>query len=90
MELMVSINVIVGVCGVVLAIHLMRRSAAFLLGFIARMCLGIIEILLINRVLAGAGIAVMVGINPLTLLTSGILGFAGVGLLFAIAATKFL
>ena len=90
MDLMISMEMIAGVCGVVLCILLLKRKVPILLSFLFRMCAGIVEILLFNNILANGGISVSVGINFISLLTTGSLGFAGVVALFAIVATKFL
>ena len=56
------------------------------LNFFLRMVYGAIGIELMNIAMASAGITLFVGLNPVTLLTTGVLGFSGVGLLFGIAA----
>lgn len=85
-----SMKVVALVCVVVLGIVLLKGKARFLLAFLSRMCLGGIGILILNKVFAGWGIAISVGLNPISLLTSGILGFPGVALLFAIVGTNIL
>ena len=47
-------------------------------------------ILLVNDILQKQGFDIYVGLNPVTLLTSGTLGFPGVALLYGIEVTKFL
>ena len=90
MDISLSMEIVALMCGVVLCIVLLKRKVRFLLSFLSRMCLGVVGILLFNKVLAGLGLAVVVGLNPISLLTSGILGFPGVALLFAIVGTKIL
>lgn len=90
MDITMSIEIMAGVCGLVLCILLLKKRMQFLLTFLLRMGLGAVEILLVNDVLAGWGIAVSVGLNPISLLTSGTLGISGVALLFAIVFTKIL
>lgn len=79
-----------GSCGLVLLIGLLKNRAQILLNFLVRMVLGVIGILFVNNLLATQGISLAVGINPITLLTSGSLGFGGVALLYAILACQFL
>ena len=50
------------------------------------MVYGAVGIQVINMVLAFFGISVSVGLNFVSLLTVGTLGFSGLGLLFGIAA----
>ena len=52
--------------------------------------MGGIAIYGINLALEGFGIPCAVGINLLSLLTSGTFGFSGVSLLYAVAAFAFL
>ena len=47
-------------------------------------------ILLVNDILQKQGFDIYVGLNPVTLLTSGTLGVPGVALLYGIEVTKFL
>lgn len=75
---------IVAVCAGALLIGAMRKKAEWLLNFILRTVLGIIAIYLINLSLPAIGFEAGVGINPVTILTSGILGFPGVIALYAI------
>ncbi|MBQ8040185.1 MAG: pro-sigmaK processing inhibitor BofA family protein [Lachnospiraceae bacterium] len=86
----VSFVVVGGACGVVLLIAVLKQRAQILLNFLVRLVLGVICIFFVNDFLAGQGINLAVGLNPISLLTSGILGFSGVALLYAISACKFL
>ena len=52
--------------------------------------IGTFCILYTNDLLAAQGIPLSVGINPISLLTTGSLGFGGVALLYGILALKFL
>lgn len=52
--------------------------------------LGVIAVYFINSALAGMGIALGVGINLFTVLTSAILGFPGVVALYAIGVYRIL
>lgn len=51
---------------------------------LVRMIVGIALIFLINQFLDTRGIEAQVGMNPVTVLTSGILGVPGVALLYGI------
>lgn len=57
-----------------------------ILNFFLRMVYGAVGIQVVNMVLAFFGISVSVGLNFVSLLTVGTLGFSGLGLLFGIAA----
>ncbi len=54
------------------------------INFVLRCVLGTIAMFFINTFLAGAGIYLNVGINAVTILTSGILGFPGLLALYGI------
>ena len=56
-----------------------------MINFFVRLILGIAMIFFVNEFLEFENIAVRVGMNPLTLLTSGVLGTPGVALLYGIA-----
>ncbi|MBQ8280375.1 MAG: pro-sigmaK processing inhibitor BofA family protein [Roseburia sp.] len=90
MDVKVSMEILAGVCGLVLVILIMRKKAQFFLQFLLRTGFGAVAILWINSLLMQQGIAVSVGLNLVTLLTSGSLGIPGVALLFAISALKIL
>lgn len=53
--------------------------------FIVRAIVGAALIFFVNEFLGAQGIAVRVGLNPWTVLTSGILGIPGVALLYGIS-----
>ena len=77
-------QILAGVCGLVLLIVLLKEKMGGLIEFMLRTGIGTALILWINSILAQQGIAIAVGINFWSLLTTGILGIPGVGLLFAI------
>lgn len=81
---------IVFMCAMVLCIVALRKKAEFVLNFMLRSVAGMVSIFFINEVLAAQNFSVMVGVNPWTALTSGILGFPGVALLYGISFLKFL
>ena len=84
MDMVLSMEIVAGVCALVLAILLLKKKGQFFLRFMLRAGIGTVAILWGNSLLAGQGIELMVGLNPVTLLTSGSLGFPGVAALFAI------
>lgn len=75
---------ILGVCIIVLMIGFMGKKVEWLVNFILRSVMGTILIYVINLVLAAQQIGITVGINVLTILTSGLLGFPGVFALYGI------
>ena len=62
-----------------------ERQPHTMINFFVRVILGIAMIFFVNEFLEFENIAVRVGMNPLTLLTSGVLGTPGVALLYGIA-----
>lgn len=81
---------ILGVCLIVLIIGALGRKVEWLVNFILRAVMGTIGIYCLNYLLASRQIAVAVGINPLTILTSGVLGFPGIAVLYGIHFFKIL
>ncbi len=61
-----------------------------ILNVVLRGILGTIAIYFINSALAAAGLSLGVGINGLTVLTSGILGFPGLLALYGLGIYKIL
>ena len=88
MDIKMSIQIVAGVCGVVLSILLLKQKSRIFLEFLLRTGVGAAAILGINHILLQQGIFISVGINFCTLLTSGILGIPGVALLFAIVSVQ--
>lgn len=82
--------IIIAACVAVLVVGAVKRKAEWMLNVLMRGILGTIAIYFINNVLLGLGISVEVGINPVTVLTSGILGFPGVLALYGIGLYKIL
>ena len=87
---MVSYGWLLGALALVLSILLLKSRARLLLNFVVRMALGSFCIVFVNRPLEAQGIALAVGINPVSLLTSGTLGFSGIALMYGIVACQFL
>lgn len=85
-----AFEVLVVILGIVLMITLLKKRAQIVLNFLVRAALGIICIFFTNDFLAAQGIAAVVGINPISVLTVGILGFGGFTILYGIVFCKFL
>ncbi len=81
---------VVAVCVVVVIFGALRRKMEWLLNVLMRGILGVIAMYFINQALAEAGFSLGVGINPITVLTSGILGLPGLAALYGIGIYKFL
>lgn len=75
---------ILGVCLLVLMIGAMGKKVEWLVNFILRAVMGAVGIYFINLLLTSQEIGVSVGINPVTVLTSGFLGFPGLAVLYGI------
>lgn len=75
---------LIGVCAAVLLLISLRNRVEWLLNFILRMVMGCLAILVINASLFNFGISGGIGLNPVTVLTSGILGFPGLAALYGI------
>lgn len=78
------------VCALVLLIGAVKKKSEFIINFILRTVLGMISIYFINEFLNWQNINIAVGMNPITVLTSGTLGIPGVLLLYGINFYKFL
>ena len=81
---------ILGVCLIVLIIGALGRKVEWVVNFILRAVMGTVGIYCLNYLFALRQISVAVGINPLTILTSGILGFPGIAVLYGIHFFKML
>lgn len=90
MDTIVAMEIIAGICIVILVILLLKKKAQLFLNFLVRIVLGAIGMIMLNDYLAARGIAIAVGMNPVSLLTVGCLGFPGFLLLYGIVGTKFL
>lgn len=75
---------LIGVCAAVLLLISVRSRAEWLLNFILRMVMGSLSILAINAALLSLGFSGGIGINMITVLTSGFLGFPGLAALYGI------
>ena len=84
MDYYVSGMMIVGVCVLVLLIGALRRKKEWLVNFVFRAVAGTVAVFFLNGFLVSRGLAIAIGINPITVLTSGILGFPGLLMLYGI------
>ena len=84
MEKYLGTLLIVTACTVVLLIGALRKKSEWLLNFILRGILGTIAIYFINIAIIGMGFETNVGINVVTVLSSGFLGMPGVLALYGI------
>ena len=81
---------LVAVCAAVLLMGVMKRKMEWLLNIFMRSVLGTIAIYFVNSALLSAGITLGVGINPLTVLTSGILGLPGLVAIYGVGFYNYL
>ncbi len=81
---------IAGACIFVLMIGAFRKKREWMINFIFRSVIGTVAILFLNGFLVSQGLAIAIGINPITVLTSGILGFPGLIMLYGINLYKLL
>lgn len=72
------------VCVLVLLIGALGRKIEWIINFVLRAVMGTIGIYFLNNYLMTRQVSVAVGINPMTVLTSGILGFPGLIVLYGI------
>jgi len=81
---------IVAACAAVILVGALRRKSEWLINLILRGILGTIAIYFINIALNNWGVQLNVGINAVTVLTSGILGLPGVAALYGIGLYQLL
>ena len=81
---------ILAACGVVLLIGAVKKKVEWLLNIVMRSILGTIAIYFVNAGLAAMGISLGVGINAVTVLTSGILGIPGLLALYGLGIYRLL
>lgn len=83
-----GIAVIVGICLWVLLIGIIKQKAEYVVNFVVRMAVGAAAIVFCNQLLSKNGIDIMVGLNPWSLTTVGLLGAGGFTLLYGIMAYR--
>lgn len=75
---------IISICAIVLAIGAFRKKAELVINFVLRGVFGIILMYIVNSYMKMNEIDLQMGINGITVLTTGILGFPGIVLLYGI------
>lgn len=80
----------IAVCAIIFLTLVLKGKMEWLLNLFMRSILGTIAIYFINEGLDYLGLALGVGVNPITILTSGVLGFPGLLALYGIKLYKFL
>ena len=90
MEQEMAFGIIAASLGVVLLIVLLKKKMQLVLNFLVRAILGAIGIVYTNDFFLSKEISVAVGLNPISVLTIGMLGFSGFALLYGIVLSKFL
>lgn len=81
---------IVAACILVLLIGAFRKKKEWLINFILRAVTGTAAAFFLNGFLVSQGLSIAIGINPITVLTSGILGIPGLMVLYGINLFMFL
>lgn len=61
------------------------RQSHIITNFLVRAMIGVALILFVNAFLASREVSLRVGLNPVTVVTSGVFGTPGVALLYGIA-----
>lgn len=84
MEIYQGAFLIIAVLGMVMLIIATKTNSHLILNFVLRSISGSLFIFGINQWMKMEGYSMFVGLNPGTVLTSGILGFPGVVLLYGI------
>ena len=84
MDFYQSAFIIIAVFGILMLILAVKTNSVIILNFLLRSITGTLLIFVANQMLEFYDFSISVGLNPITVLTSGILGFPGVILLFGI------
>lgn len=90
MENGTGILLIAAACGIVLLIGIVRGKMEWLLNVALRGILGTVVMYFVNSTLASVGISLGVGINAVTVLTSGVLGLPGLVALYGLGIYQLL
>ena len=90
MDTQTSIWILAGVCILVLLLGALKAKMEWIINFVLRAAGGALAIYLINFILQNREIDAGVGIGIASVLTSGILGFPGLILLYGINFYHFL
>ncbi|MCM1569464.1 MAG: pro-sigmaK processing inhibitor BofA family protein [Roseburia sp.] len=90
MENSMAVRFIVIVCVVVVLLGVMKKKGEWLLNLVMRSVLGIIGIHFMNAALSAVGLSLGIGINPVSVLTIGILGIPGFLALYGLGIYRLL
>ncbi|NLK74123.1 MAG: Pro-sigmaK processing inhibitor BofA [Clostridiales bacterium] len=82
--------IIIIACVVFMIVCLIKHRTDLIINFILRACLGTAGIYLLDLLLRSRGYNISVGINGITVLANGLLGFPGFLLLYGLAIYYFL
>lgn len=84
----IGYTLIIGVCVLVLIMGLLRKKTEILVNFILRVIFGVIGIYLVNMFFTWQKLDYLVGMNPVSAATIGVLGIPGFLLLYGIVITS--
>lgn len=90
MDNYIGIIMITVSCILVLLIGAFRKKKEWIINFVLRSVTGTVAIFFMNGFLLSQGFSIAIGVNPITVLTSGILGFPGLVMLYGINLYKIL
>ncbi len=84
MDTYAGVFLIVGILAVVLIIGAVKNKTEWIVNFMLRGVMGMMSIYFLNLLLADILPGVRIGYNPITFVTTGILGFPGIAMLYGI------
>lgn len=84
MDTYAGVFLIVGILAVVLIIGAVKNRTEWIVNFMLRGVMGMMSIYFLNLLLADILPGVRIGYNPITFVTTGILGFPGIAMLYGI------
>jgi inhibitor of the pro-sigma K processing machinery len=85
MQLNQAVILMTAMCFIVLAIVLAKNKLEFIINIVLRMVSGVVCIHFLNSLFVTMGINLLVGINPGTIGTIGVLGIPGFLLVYAVS-----
>lgn len=84
MDTYTGVFLIVGILAVVLMIGAVKNRTEWIINFMLRGVMGMMSIYFLNLLLADVLPGIRIGYNPITFVTTGILGFPGIAMLYGI------
>lgn len=84
MDTYAGVFLIVGILAVVLIIGAVKNKTEWIVNFMLRGVMGMMSIYFLNLLLADILPGVRIGYNPITFVTTGILGVPGIAMLYGI------